>query len=197
MRTIKTKVYTIKELRRPAFEKAHQDYCESLTDIPWQEECIDSLKTLFEKCSGVELKDWNRGNGLTVRFSQDGTEELSGGRAMAWLENNLPHGLRAPWGLNKSDGNLHQNHDGKWCRWYAPGTIKSCPLTGICFDEYYLDYLTKSLREGDTLREAFEGLAGKCAEMLESEDEYQRTEESFRDHAEANEYEFKFNGERI
>jgi hypothetical protein len=211
MRTIvtRTKAYKYAELSKAARERAHEDYKKHLDDIPWGDEIGDSWKALF-KAAGVKARDWEIGpwnySHIDVSFSQEEARDLKGARAFAWLENNLLRDLRAPWGLDKMDGNLHENGDnGKrgaakrltWRRYYAPGALKECPLTGVCFDMDFLDALRENIRTGDTLREAFEGLADTARKLLEAEDEYQQSLEAFKDCADANGYEFTREGRRI
>ena len=171
-------IYTVDELTPEAFERAHEEYCNSLQEIPWQAETIDSLKAVI-KSAGLKLGDWsigayNRGNYLKVSGLSDESGKFTGKRAMAWIENNLFQHLR--------DKN---------------GKIKDCPLTGYHLDEYFLEDLRKSIKEGRTIRESFEDLADSAMRELENEDEYQRTEEYFRETADANGYEYTENGEII
>ena len=211
MRTIITKVkaYKFKELSKAAKLKAHEEYNAGLMEIPWQEEIGDSWKALYA-AAGVKARDWSIGawnhSEITARFNHDETGDIKGARAFAWIENNLLAQYRAPWGLNKNDGNLHENgmvrprgKAGriKYARWYAPGSVKECPFTGVCFDMDFIDALTKSLRAGDTLKEAFESLADTARELLEGEDEYQQSLEAFKERAEMDEYEFTKDGRRI
>jgi hypothetical protein len=211
VRTIRPKayrVYSLQHLKRyypegykKAFEK-YQDNCDRYGDIPRQDETIDSLKALFMACSGVTLKDWNlgaynRGNFLRCEFSQDGAEDLSGPRAMAWLENNLLSGLRIKaWPLcDKMDGQTYKNRnsrywivgDSKGRRGHA-GEIPDCPLTGYCMDDDLIDSLRKDTKDGDTLRCAFEHLADVVRRILEQESDYQRSEECFREQNADQEY---------
>lgn len=210
MRTKTVTLYKIDELGRHAFERAHREYCDGLLGIPWEKEGFESLKALIE-AAGLTLKDWslgayNRGNFISVKFSNEDAANLKGVRAFAWIENNLLGPLRAPWGLPKLTRGDELPKDyyrdglkakrGPVKRWTRPGFVKDCPFTGMFFDEDLLFALREALRQGDTLREAFEGLEHDFAIMLEQEDEYQHTTEAFKETAQANEYEYLADGTR-
>jgi len=217
MKTITTKVYDVRKLKRyrpEGFKRAYETYCQNVAEDTYSmNEIMDSLKALF-KAAGVKMSDWEIGayshSHLSAQFGRedygDGPGELEGARALAWIENNLLEQFRAPFGLNKEDGNLHLNGDNgkrgkhyrkRWARWYAPGSVKSCPLTGVCYDEDFIEALTKSVKEGETLREAFEGLADVARKLIEGEDEYAREESSFIEAAEANGWEWTAEGKMV
>ncbi len=205
MKTIQVNLYTAQELKdqfpngfRRAFE-CYQSSCNE--EIPWQDETIGSLKTILDD-AGIRLKNYslgayNRGNQISIAFPDDNAEEFTGRRAWAWLENNLLSKYRIPFvpatnperkkrlGYMKSYSGCHPL--GQW-NYYAPGLIKPCPATGYCADESYLDSLRTSLRKGYTLREAFEGLADTCMELLEADDQDNRSEERFLENADGCEY---------
>jgi hypothetical protein len=107
---------------------------------------------------------------------------------MAWLENNLLGKLRIPW---KGQARTSVRKYGKY---YRPGLIHSCPFTGFHADDVYIEALREAVRSGDTLKEAFEGLANECARLLEEEAEYQASEESFVVCSQSNETQFTEDG---
>jgi len=198
------------ELKKTARERAFSDYqnmMDASGEVPWQDELLDSLKELYA-AANVKMRDWQLGaysySYVKAEFPRDGAADLRGSRALAWIENNLLAQFRAPFGLNTSDGNLHSSTETRgrksrkvWRRWYTPGAVKECPLTGYCADMDYIEDLIKSVKEGRTLKEAFEDLAAVYVKLLEGEIEYQRSEEAFKDWASANDTEFQHNGERI
>ncbi len=171
------------------------------------------------------LGAYNRGNHISISFtgfdgcSNDEIEELSGKRAFAWLENNLFAGLRVRGNMRVDDwrkqmdpqtghfrkgykldetARYYRTMDGKLHRREGKvGEVPSCPLTGYCADEDYLDSLRKAIRSGDTLKEAFSGLADVCEKLLESEAEHMQSAEYFEGDCEANEVQFTEDGERI
>jgi hypothetical protein len=216
-------VYTAVELKtleedadhdgRP-FTRALEKYRENLTLDYVSEEMMNSLKGLCA-AAGIRIRDYslgayNRGNNLRVEIpGEDGAADLTGARALAWIENRILGPLRAPWGLrspaastkkyvNGSHSTVYNLEDGRpRRRWTAPGVVPSCPFTGVCYDEDFLDDVVKSVRDGRTLKEAFEDLADVFARMLEDEYEYQGKEEQFLEAAEVNEWEFDEEGDMV
>lgn len=210
MKTIKIKAYTAKELRKKnpeGFERAHEEYNNSVAEyIPWADEISESLKGLFKHTNGISLRDWEIGaysySYIKVEFSQDEAGELTGPRAMAWLENNLLADLRIPfckmfenvggWNPTPNRGVLSQ-----YGKFYRPGMIHPCPFTGYCFDETLLESLQKDIQNGNTLKESFENLADVTRKELETEMESQQSEEYFLDTADANEWLFTLDGKML
>lgn len=210
------KVYTAAHLRRyypQAFNRALEKYRENLDLEYVSSEMLDSLKGLFN-AAGVKLADYslgayNRGNMLRAEFPQDGAAELSGPRALAWIENNILGPLRAPYGLRPPAASAKKYVNGTHNtvyntdengrplrRWTRPGAVKDCPFTGVCYDEDFLEDLIKSVKSGRTLKEAFEDLADLFAKNLEDEYSYQAEAPQFLEHAEMNGYEFDKEGRR-
>lgn len=184
MKTQIRKIYTFSELRKSAKEHAIEMERQSRqndAEVPWMDEIMDSLKALF-KAAGVEMKDWSigphdRGTRLVARFNREEVEDLSGPRAMAWLENNLMGGLRVSEGFNGSvwkkpnqfnDNNRKTLKEALKYR-YRIGQIPSCPLTGVYCDDDLLDALRKDVKDGMTLKDAFQGLADEAAKLMEGE----------------------------
>lgn len=194
MRTETRTIYSASELREKlpeAFERAHRRYCERLDNIPWQEETVQSLLELIKR-TGYTVRNYsigayNRGNGLWLD-SKD-CDELTGKRAWAWLETNLLEQLRVPvagkrrWELSKYGERA--------------GSVPSCPLTGYCADEDYLDALRANIRAGCSVKESLADLANTCAKLLEQEDKAQLQEDYFAEHADANGWEFDEEGQII
>lgn len=189
MKTKTINIYTAAELKEhcpEGFERALEDWRESVQSDPaWVSEIMDSFEAVF-KAAGLTLKDYSIGTDCTV--AQFDGEGLTGKRASAWLENNLLAGLRIPWSGKRRWKNA------KYGRGYRPGLIPPCPFTGWCFDEDLLDDLRDSIRGGLSIKEAFEGLADKAAKLIEEEIEAQCSEDYFLDHADANGYEYTENG---
>ena len=226
MKTIQFNAYTLAELKEQfpdAYARALRNWQESRDEIFWQDETVDSLKAVL-KAASITLRNWslgayNRNNYIKISFPNDDAENLSGKRAFAWLENNLFAALRVrgnmridDWGKQKdpATGYLARNAKlDKSARYYRTldgklhrregkvGEIPSCPLTGYCTDDDYIDALRASVRDGETLKDAFCNLADVCQRLLEQEAEAQASEEYFADHAEANELLFTEDGERV
>ncbi len=195
MRTELVEIYTAAELkeRHPAgFARALEKHRERVReDCPWLSEIGESCKALFE-AAGVKMRDWSVGawsrSSIRAKFGNSDAAGLSGRRAWAWLENNLFGNLRVPW-VGEERKKLRQ-----YGADYYAGKVKPCPLTGYCADEDFLEALRASVRSGDTLKEAFEGLAGKWQELLEVEIEYAESEAYFLEDCAANEREFYADG---
>lgn len=223
VKVTKTKCYTAAELRRKRdkapFERALEKYREHLDLSYTSDEMMDSLKGLFE-AAGVKMRDWSlgaydRGNMLRAEFSQEGTEDLTGARALAWIENRILGPLRAPWGFPSNarrglpaprgysrpflyrKGAVVERKTGALSRYTKPGAVPECPFTGVCYDMDFLEDLIKSVRAGRTLKEAFEDLADLFARQLEDEYEYQGKEEQFLEAAGANAWEFDEDGDMV
>lgn len=194
--------YSYDELSEEAKDRAYQDYQEMVSDwdIPWQEETFDSLKALIEH-AGFTLRDWSlgaysRNNYIKVGID-DNVADLSGKRAMAWLENHVLGPCRIGWrpvthparrkcaASIRSYAPYHPPGSRYYC---APDMVKPCPFTGYVMDEVLLDALRKSLREGATVKDAFHWLADTVQDQLEAEVEHQQSREAFEQWAEDEEF---------
>lgn len=160
--------------------------------IPWQDEIADSLKAVYE-AAGVSYSDLAFGvcyRGTGVRIKSDGLD-IAGRRAWAWLENNLLSGLRVPFkGKRRWEVS-------KYGAAYRAGVVPPCPLTGYCADEDFLDSLRESIKDGATVKDALSWLPAVAARLLESELEYQRSEEAFFEEAACNLWEYDSEGNRV
>lgn len=166
MKTKTINIYSYKELSEEAKEKALQDFRGKQTDIFWIDETIESLKSLFENCSGISLKDYSLGeynSWIRVEFANEEVENFTGKRAMAWLENNLLSNIRTSY-YGEKRKELRKYGNG-----YYAGKIKPCPFTGYCVDDDLLDDLLKEIKEGTDLKTAFEGLATTIQKIIQNE----------------------------
>jgi hypothetical protein len=198
------KLYSASELKEnfpdgfdAALENWQQDH---QGDIFWMDETIESLMAII-KASGLTLKDYSLGTEsyrsyVKIIWDSDEVSELSGQRARAWLENNLLNDLRE----HRTFLNRVKRYafDGNKPHVYTKyNQISSCPFTGYCADEDYLESLIKDINDGCTLGEAYNNLADVCSRLLESEQEAQMSEEYFIDHADANDYTFTEDGQMV
>lgn len=194
MRIQEIKLYKFDELNEKAKEAARDWYRRGNADDNYLlDEMLSSLKALFE-AAGITLTDWNLGaysQDNYVQFDMGDASELTGPRALAWLENNLFSALR----MTPEQYNQKRKEYLGYGDAYRPGTIKPCPLTGLCYDEDFLDALRKSVKDGETLKEAFKGLAGTLQRLLEAELEYQNEDAQVDESMTINEYEFTEDGE--
>ena len=176
MKTIN--IYTPQELKEnfpDVYDKAYEKYRDSVEWIPWADEVMESLKAIFDK-SGIKLVDWSIGawNPSWISFDLDESiGNLSGARAIAWLENNLLSYLRIPW---RGERRLRLRKYGKY---YRPGMIEPCPFTGVCFDEDFLESLYKDIVDGMCIQDSYSDLADVACKLLENEYENVTSEEYF------------------
>ena len=195
-RDIITTVYKYAELDDHAKERAREWFNESTqADSYPADEICDSLKALFKACSGIKLTDWSIGgyshSYVRISFDQEAVGDFTGGRACAWLENNLLGDLRLPFrGPKRWEYAKYGEH-------YRPRIIKPCPFTGVCYDDDFLDELRKDVASGSTLRDAFKGLADRAWRIIEDEYESRQTVEYIEEMIEVNEYEFTKEGKRV
>lgn len=200
MKTIK--VYTARELKEKnprGFNKAFEDFKNQQYDrgLDHADEIITSLKAVFE-AAGVRLNDYEIDSNYPsysyarFQFDQEEAEDLSGQRALAWLENNLFARLR--------ERRPFINRVKKYDHWYdftKHNQIPDCPFTGVCYDDDFLDSLRDSIKEGYDLKAAFNRLAIKAGEIEEAEWEYQLSEEYFLEEADANELQYTISGQEV
>ena len=168
-------VHTPAELKNKhpeVFEKAHNKFAEDQNEwIPWADETIESMKAVI-KSAGLNTSNYSISpDSGWLRVKDFDGKDLTGQRAIAWLENNLYNDLRTPWGLKNIKDRVRYHH--------PAGSIPECPLTGYCADDDMLGALHNEIMDGSTLEEAFNRLGGVCAKILEGELEYIQSEESF------------------
>lgn len=192
MRTVETRVYSARELSPDALERAAEHYVTHLDCIPWQDETMDSLKACVSH-AGFRIRDYSIGAHSHCSLELAGDDsilDLRGPRALAWFENHYLSLLRIPWAGPGRDTVRRYGY------WYRPGMVRPCPFTGYCFDDDCIEHVGKRLKDGDTVREAFESLAPVVGKQWEGELDYLRSPEGFLDMAEANEWEFSEDGKR-
>jgi hypothetical protein len=175
-------VYTPQELHDKfpeAFERAHEKWRDEMTDIPWTDEIMDSLKAVFEH-AGIHLQDYSissEGYRSYIKFGMDDDEQdLTGQKAYTWIKANLLDG--AKFRRVTYDKKL----GGKGWRYditKKDGTAWCCEFTGVCFDDDFVDSLLDDIRGGGTLYEAFKNLANCASHLFELEEEYMRSEDEF------------------
>jgi hypothetical protein len=124
---------------------------------------------------GYRLKDYSLGDSSCrnnyIRLEERECDELSGKRAMAWIENNILSKLR----------------DEK-------GKLDAGKLTGYCMDYTLVESLRESIRTGSTIMQAFRDLVCTYVSQVDAEWENQTSEEAFLDLSDANDYQFSADG---
>lgn len=158
------------------------------------DEWMASLQALADAL-GVKLSNWSIGmySYSYIRLNRlevvDNDDDMSIARRLAWLENNLYAPLRIPWKGHK------RKVVARYGRYYRPGLIPPCPLTGVCYDEDLLDALRKGVLDGMSITDSFKGLADVMRYGLESEYEYLTSEECLHEQADWHEYYIDEEGE--
>lgn len=194
MQTHTITTYTYDELTDDARDRAFTDWQEGVDSdpygLPWQHELRQSVQGAIES-AGLTLSDWSIGTHtyswikihgfiddveLPDRYIHVDAGDLTGKRALAWLENNMLAQYRIPWQGEQ------RTSVAKYGAWYRPGKVKPCPFTGYYLDDVIIDHLINRVAKcGDTLLEAFESLASVWQSALEDEEESARSREYFED----------------
>lgn len=164
---VKVTGYTLAEIETAhpeAFERIHDRWRDLVyrDQAPWADETMDSLRAVIDAAGG-SLDDWSIGpdsGSCSVGIDDHYTYHNASG------EHSAPCGARwfrrevlAPLGYVRPDG-----------RAYFPGL---CKLTGYYADDAFLEDAYRSLRKGETLREALEGLAHVASRMMADDLEQQ------------------------
>jgi hypothetical protein len=197
MRTATIKVYKVDELSEKAKEKAFNDFC-CTSDYFSASENESTLKE-FENLFPIKVKQWEygfQGSYINYEFTDDEIEELSGIRLLKYLYNNYWTDLFK--GKYYSKGRYI---DGKYT--YKSRRSKAifehcCVLTGYCIDDDILDPIYNFLKKPEahiTFNDLMDDCLQSWIKACENDYEAYFSMESFEDMAQANEWEFKENGE--
>lgn len=199
MRTICKEAYSVKELKElfpEGFKRALSEHEKHVSEwgIGWQSEIFDSLKAVISH-AGYSIEDYSllmESYYNKFRLSHNEySDDLTGVRALKWIENNFLSPLRIPFaGKRRYDVR-------KYGHVYRPGLIPPCPLTGVCFDDDFIDCFIKAVKSGETIRDALISLADEYSRMVQAEYEYEISEENFLEHSEVNDYEYYETGEMV
>jgi len=188
MRTIRTKVYQFSELKSQQAKDAAIEWFRSDNEYHHSDEVIKTIKEGLLHF-GAELKnysiDWDNINGCDFSIDlgvSEEVEELTSVRLWKYLHNNNLFTYYNKY--NKKTENLLEG---------------SCPFTGVCFDEDFLDNIRQFVKKPDTttfkelLTDAvYNAINAGCKDW-----EYQQSDEAIIETIEANEYEFKADGTRF
>jgi len=192
------------ELTEEAQDKAHEEYLERFGwDIPaWREENRESLEE-FCKVFPVKAKNWSYGyrTDITsvIEFSayDDDVWDLTGLRLRTWLINNFEEWLYKGKYIHIVTNLKPYSYKSKHSK--AIIEPSCCPFTGYCMDENLLDPIRKFIKEPDgrTLEDLLNECLWSWVNACQEDYEYEMTFEFFKEHAEANEWEFYQNGKMI
>lgn len=186
MRTMTTTVYTAAELKEAderAFAHALAEYQRNVYDDPaWASEHRDSLDAM-RAAFGSNPPHFD----LATR-----ADDVR--RSMAWVENNVLSPLRQPWvPLSHPKRRATSHYGGS----YRPGHVKSCPFTGYCMDDAFLEYVTVSAKNGDSPADILRSLPDFADAAWNNELDDQASERAFLDAADANGWEFDESGRMV
>jgi len=174
-------LYTARELKEShpdGFARAYAKFRQHTFEDPaWEEESRQSLAAVLA-CFPDETP------------SIDGpTRAYDVRRCMAWVENNIIGPLRIPYvKVSKRKDTM------KYGAGYRPGMVKPCPFTGYCWDESLLDFVVRMAREGKSPDDIKRWVSQEAERLWEADVEFQASEESFLDSADANEWEYTESG---
>lgn len=168
-------VFTLAELKEhhpEVFEKVHERWKEAVAgwDTPWGSETMQSLKATVNACGGT-LHDWSIGPdapcsaSVSVQDTFDEDDEAGESQECQKDADWLFENVLKPLGYKRGRADAVE----------FPGL---CPFTGYCGDDNFLEATWKAMRDGSTLSEALESLAGVAGKMMEDDCEQQRDEES-------------------
>lgn len=204
-------VYSASELKEKfpdAFDKAYEEFKRDISNdpyLPWQDEIMGSMKSCI-KAAGVTLNDWSIGAysycyvkvSIPTYWSELAdndilVEDLEGRKAFNWLKNAFD--------LKSAKRVKYTNHLGKPAYRHdftkLDGKSWSCEFTGVCFDHDFLESLFECIHDKMSLGDAFNNLADVAGKLFEQEYEGQLEEDYFLEHADANDYEYTEDGDRI
>lgn len=182
MRNIKVVVYNYEELSDAAKARARDAYREAGWAEP--DHVSDSLRDSWN-----ELRKYI----MPWADSSNDVSNLSGPRAMAWVEHNVLAPLRIPIGSYKY--NKRRRQLANYGRHYRQGLVMPCPFTGICYDEIFIEKMVQWVHEGHDLNSVYHWLEDEIAMIYEREREYYYSDEAVADVIITNGYEFTEDGE--
>jgi len=193
MRAIQVMLYSLEELDEAGQEKAFNDYC-SENDYYNND---DNEKTLdaFTNIIPIEINDFEYGNYRPyVNFNldvEDYIEDLKGQRLATYIYNNYYDSFIT--------GKIFYKNN----KMRISKIIKDpedVDLTGYCLDYDILDPILKFLKKPDE-NITFNDLVEKCLDSWvnasNADYEYCFSMEAFKELSEANDYEYKINGEFV
>lgn len=203
MRTETISIYQFAELSEEAKETAREWWRNATlkNGFAWQEEWIESIKRGL-KSFGADLYNYdidclNASQSLVaIKNYNDNTEELKDLRLRTWLLNNYYHNFfeRKPYGSYTKN-----EKTGKWSYKRRSNVLyieTSCPFTGYCGDENFMDIFREFIKkpDGRTLDELLQDATDATLRGLEQDCAHQLTDEYIDEVIQANGYEFNEDG---
>jgi hypothetical protein len=198
MKEVTVKLYEFDELSDEAKERVINEQRKLEEEMLWDygDKIKDSMFSMLAYM-GITVKDWSLGLGRShMSFDIiDGTYDnyalpsMSGKRLYAWFENNLFGLLRIPF-----TGKQRWEFS-RFGKAYRAGNVKPCPFTGVCYDEDFIQYINKSLKDGNDLETLLLGLPQEFKKLLNSEYDYRTSEEGIKEYLDSNDRYFTEEGE--
>ena len=204
MRIAETKVYQFNELSEEAKERARQWWREGY-EFHWSSEVEQAMKE-FSRLAEVRIFDYEFGDPFSytkgIKFSTNHRDEeqfeLSGARALAWIENNILEYCRTPKVYYlRTTGSTKKRKSNLL-------TEINCPFTGMCYDMDILDPLLKFAKgpkvygrgwENTTVLDLISECFASLVKSVEGEIEHCLTSDEYADdEITINEYEFTEDG---
>lgn len=197
-------IYKFDELTEEAKEAARQWVRDTNNENGyfWADEALESIKKGLQafNCSLDNYSiQWDNTNQSSLKIgTPENAEELTGLRLRTWLINNADTGTLT---TAKPYGKYEKRASGKWRYDRYSKILKeesSCPFTGVCYDESFLDPIRKFIQAPDssTLAELMDSAAFAVLKDVESEIEYQDTDTAIDETIQDKGYEFTENGKR-
>lgn len=197
MRTITTTktitIYSVNELSEAALNHAHENFLSNGDYYFWADENRASLDG-FCKVFPVQHRDYDYGDRNYINSTtnvEDQIEALRGVWLRTYILNNYWGEIMKPKYLGYIKGKPRYSRVQKEI---------SCPFTGYCMDHALIDPLEAFIKQpnnssslSDLLTDCLENWVQSCGKDVEGS----QSLEYFKDHAQANEYEYDINGDRI
>lgn len=179
--------FHIDDLTEEAQQKAYEEWLNSpYHEYNWDSESLDTIRDGL-RALGASLDnysiDWGNANGSNVSFSCECPVEDNPVRLRTWVLNNHYDVLFKPKKFGKRTSKILY-------------TTTDCPLTGMCFDEDFLDPLRAFIKRPTNLtwKELLEDCARGVLKAAEADYNHQMSFEGFLDTARANEFEYEEDG---
>jgi hypothetical protein len=217
MKTRTITIYSVDELSDQAQQKAHENFLSSEDFYFWGDENEQTLKA-FCDIFPVTIKECEYGYRNFINFSLNTGDEyqekcfydITGIRLLKYIYNNYGGYLFKPKYLGSIDKHVkHPCFHNKTAKiinkeysvYYSRIQKENCcVLTGYCIDDDILQPLYDFLKKPDKTS-TFEDLMKNCLDSwisaCNADYEATQTLEYFIDHAQANDYEFDIDGNRL
>lgn len=206
MRTITYNAYTFDELSDEAKAKAIIAAREKERYWDMEHNVSEAMATIKKAADsfGFALLNWSIGPDaptsyvtLTDSHLQE-NEDIKGLRLRTWLINNT-YGIFYE---SKPQGEYRKRDNGAWKydrRSKVQVTETCCPFTGVTYDESLMDVFRAFLKKptDHTLEELFKSAVDKVCKDLQSEEEYQQSDEGITEFLLCNDVEFTEDGELL